>query len=97
MRNGARTLCQGAQIDYKCLRAINPQAARRAVLEYLRSCGHNVSQTALVFGINRPVIYDILRKDKEGNLKDRSKAPHLSMVTNFDPPAGHLVTNFDPP
>ena len=76
MRNGARTSCQGVVIDYKCLRAINPEAARRAVLEYLRSCGHNVSRTASVFGINRPVVYDILRKEREGNLDDRSKVPH---------------------
>lgn len=76
MRSGTRTSCQGVVIDYKCLRAINPEAARRAVLEYLRSCGHNVSRTASVFGINRPVVYDILRKERDGDLDDRSKVPH---------------------
>lgn len=64
------------RIDYKKLRRINPEAARRAVLEYLKSNGHNISQGAQVFGINRTVIYDILRKEKEDNLKDRSRAPH---------------------
>lgn len=76
MRSGTRMSCQGVVIDYRCLRAINPQAARRAVLEYLRSCGHNVSRTASVSGINRPVVYDILRKERDGDLDDRSKVPH---------------------
>jgi hypothetical protein len=45
-----------ARIDYKQLRRINPEAARRAVLDYLRSSGHNIAKTAAVFGINRPVL-----------------------------------------
>lgn len=64
------------RIDYKQLRRLNPQAARLAVLEYLKTNEENVSDTATVFGINRPVIYDILRKQREGDLTDRSKAPH---------------------
>ena len=76
MRHGHRTHRPIGKIDYKQLRKINPEAARRAVLEYLESNGHNISQTALVFGINRTVIYDILRKAVEGNLKDHSRAPH---------------------
>ena len=66
----------GARIDYKTLRRINPEAARRAVLEYLGSCGHNIAETARVFGITRPVVYDILAKQGAGNLQDRSRAPH---------------------
>ncbi len=66
----------GARIDYKTLRQINPEAARRAVLEYLRSCQHNIAATARVFGITRPVVYDIVKKQEEGNLRDRSRAPH---------------------
>ena len=46
------------------------------MLEYLKGNGGNVSEVARVFGINRPVIYDILRKRREGDLRDRSKAPH---------------------
>jgi putative transposase len=76
MRHGHRTHRPIGKIDYKQLRKINPEAARRAVLEYLESNGHNISQTALVFGINRTVIYDILSKAREGNLKDHSRAPH---------------------
>ena len=64
------------RIDYKQLRRLNPAAARLAVLEYLKTNGGNVSATASVFGINRPVIYDILRKQDSGDLNDRSKTPH---------------------
>lgn len=63
------------KIDYKNLRKINPEAARTAVLEYLSSNGGNVLDCSKVFGINRTVIYDIIKKGKESNLKDRSKAP----------------------
>lgn len=63
------------KIDYKSLRKINPEAARMAVLEYLKANGGNVAEVARIFGIQRPVIYDILRKQGEGDLTDRSKAP----------------------
>jgi putative transposase len=43
---------------------------------YLKTNGHNIQQTALVFGITRPLVYDIIRKEGEGNLKDRPRAPH---------------------
>ena len=65
----------GLRIDYKSLRKINPETARLAVLEYLKTNKHNIAQASRVFGINRSVIYDILNKEKEGDLKDRSKAP----------------------
>jgi hypothetical protein len=68
----------GLRIDYKALRKVNPQAAWQAVLEYLNSVAGNVAETVRVFGINRPVIYDILRKEKSGSLSDLSKAPHAS-------------------
>src|SRR3990172_3815991 len=35
----------GVRIDYKVLRAVNPEAARLAVLEYLDSYGHHVLPT----------------------------------------------------
>ena len=65
----------GLRIDYKSLRKINPETARLAVLEYLKTNKHNIAQASRVFGINRSVVYDILNKEKEGSLKDRSKAP----------------------
>jgi len=76
MKSGRHTSLPGGKIDYKQLRKINPEAARRAVIEYLKTNGHNISQTALVFGITRPVVYDIIRKEREGDLKDRSRTPH---------------------
>ena len=63
------------KIDYKALRKINPEAARMAVLEYFKTSGGKVTDCARVFGIQRPVVYDIIAKNKEGNLCDRSKAP----------------------
>ena len=52
MRAGHRTHLLTGKIDYKYLRKINPKAARRAGLEYLKSNGYKISQSALVFGIN---------------------------------------------
>lgn len=62
-------------IPYKRLRQLNHEAARLAVLEYLDTNGGNKADTARVFGITRPVVYDILAKHRQGCLKDKSKAP----------------------
>ena len=56
----------GHQINYKTLRKINPEAARMAVLQYLKSNGGNISDAARVFGINRPVVHDILSRQGRG-------------------------------
>jgi len=45
------------------------------VVEYWRSNGHNVSSAARLFGINCCVVYDILPKWAEGDLRDRPKTP----------------------
>jgi len=65
----------GHRIDYKALRKVNPEAARLAVLEYLKTNNGNISDAARVFGITRPVVYDILEKQAEGDLKDRPRVP----------------------
>jgi len=75
MRHGLRTWLPTGKIDYKQLRKINPEAARRAVVEYLKTNNHNVSEAAFIFEINRAVVYDIIRRSEEGDLKDRSKIP----------------------
>ena len=66
------------KIDYKLLRGIDPVAARTAVLEYLKTNDMNISSASRMFGINRVVVYDILKKETEGDLSDRSKAPKHS-------------------
>ena len=66
---------RGTRIDYKALREINPEAARQAVLEYLESNGGMVADAARMFGINRCVVYDILQKQAQGDLRDRSRVP----------------------
>jgi len=73
MKPGPRTYQPTGKIDYKQLRKINPEAARRAVLEYLKTNNHNISEAASIFGINRPVVYHIIKKEKEGDLRDRAK------------------------
>jgi len=75
MRTGHHISAQAARIEYKELRKTSPEAARRAVVEYWRSNGHNVSGAARMFGINRCVVYDILSKWAEGDLRDRPKTP----------------------
>ena len=65
----------GIRIDYKTLRKINPETARLAVLEYLKTNGRNIANAANAFGINRPVVYDILKQAAEGDFRDRDKTP----------------------
>ena len=52
MRDGHRMDKAVGKIDYKQLRRINSEVARQAVIEYLKTNGHNVSDAARVFGIN---------------------------------------------
>lgn len=69
MKAGLRTEVVRGTIDYKQLRGFNAEAARRAVVEYLKT-NPNISETARMFGITRAVVYDIIKKDKEGDLRD---------------------------
>ena len=58
----------GVRIDYKALRAVNPETARLAVLEYLDSCDHHVAETARTFGLTRASVYALDRKRQTGSL-----------------------------
>lgn len=53
MKTGHRTNQSIGQINYKALRKINPEAARLAVIEYLKTNKGNISDAARVFGIQR--------------------------------------------
>lgn len=68
MRPGLRTYLPAGRIDCKELRKINPEAARRAVIEFLKTNGRHISQTAEIIAINRAVIYAIINKDKESDV-----------------------------
>ena len=72
---GHRTTLKAEKINCLVLRKINPEAARLAVIEYLKTNKGNISEAARVFGIQRTVVYDILKKKGAGILKDRSRAP----------------------
>jgi len=75
MKTGHRTTLKAGKINYKVLRRINPEAARLAVIEYLSTNKGYISEAARVFGIQRTVVYDILKKKEEGDLRDRSRTP----------------------
>ena len=62
------------RINYKELRKINMETSITSVLEYLKT-NPNISQAAQMFGITRAVVYNILKKEKEGDFRDRSWAP----------------------
>lgn len=81
-----------ALIDYKSLRKISPETARTAVLQYLSGSG-NISQTAKAFGLQRAVIYNIIKRSGPprqlagGGLKDLSRAPKKianKTIPNFE-------------
>ena len=63
-------------LDYQELRAISPEAARRAILQVLKAHKGNVTATAKILSVSRATIYKAIRKHEAGDLKDGSKAPH---------------------
>lgn len=65
----------GIHLDYAELRGISPQAARRAILQILKSTHGNVAKTAKLLHTTRRTIYKTLKKDAHGSLDDSSKAP----------------------
>lgn len=75
MKPSPRSHMATGKMDYKQLRRIDPKAARRAVIDFMETNNRNISRTALVFVINRSVVYDIIRKAEEGDLEDRPRVP----------------------
>lgn len=65
----------GIHLDYKELRGISPQAARRAILQVLISVDGNVAECARLLHTTRRTIYKTIHKEKEGSLDDNSTAP----------------------
>lgn len=65
----------GIHLDYQQLRIISPKAARQAILQILKSCDGNVSETGRILGITRTTIYKAIRKQKKEDLDDASRAP----------------------
>lgn len=65
----------GIHLDYKELRGISPKAARRAILQILKSSDGNVAEAARILHTTRRTIYKALKKDEDGNLDDASTAP----------------------
>ena len=63
-------------LDYQELRQISPEAARRAILQVLKAHKGNVATAARILSVSRATIYKAIRKNKTGDLKDGSKAPH---------------------
>ena len=57
---------RNGKINYKNLRKINPGAARLAVTEYLSTNKSNISDHLEPLGSKRIVIYNILKKEREG-------------------------------
>src|ERR1700734_3880952 len=65
----------GIHLDYKELRGISPKAARRAILQVLKSVDGNVAECARLLHTTRRTIYKALKKDAAGDLNDSSTAP----------------------
>ena len=63
----------GIHLDYKELREINPQAARRVILHVLQSVDGNIAEAARLLHTTRRTIYRTLKKDEEGSLDDQEK------------------------
>ncbi|MGD2178937.1 MAG: hypothetical protein PVG71_14080 [Anaerolineae bacterium] len=66
---------RGHRIDYGLLREVDAATARLPAFEYLKTNEHNICDAAPVFGINRSVVCDILTRQAQGDLQDRSRVP----------------------
>lgn len=65
----------GIHLDYKQLREISPQAARKAILQVLKSTNGNVAQTAKLLHTTRRTVYKAMQRHRSGDLSDITTAP----------------------
>lgn len=66
-------LPQEVILSYSSLYRLNPETARVAVLEVFKQTG-NISKTARIFATTRKVVQLTLKKQKDGDLTDKSHA-----------------------
>lgn len=67
----------GIRLDYRELRTISPQAARRAILQILKANKGNVAKTSRELNITRRTVYKTIEKQKLGELDDLSHSAKL--------------------
>ena len=67
----------GIRLDYRELRMISPQAARRAILQILKANKGNVAKTSRELNITRRTVYKTIEKQKLGELDDLSHSAKL--------------------
>jgi transposase len=78
-------MINGIHLDYAELRGISPQAARRAILQVLKSTNENVSETAKYLNTTRKTIYKAIHRGKSGDLTDKATTPrHVHNKTPKD-------------
>jgi hypothetical protein len=74
---GARTREPTVSIDYKALKKVNAEVARKEVA-YLNAA--SVSSAARLFGITREVVYSVISREQDGDLKDRPRCRNTSLA-----------------
>ena len=76
-------MINGILLDYNRLRKNNTKSARQVVLEVLKDNKNNISKTAEMLNTSRHTVYKCIRKEREGNLEDKSRAPkHIHNKTD---------------
>ncbi len=63
--------------SYRELKKINQKYARMCLLRTLKQLKGNISLTARLWSCSRNTVKLAIKKEKEGNLKDKSRAPHF--------------------
>jgi transposase len=69
-------MMDGIRLDYAELREISPEAARKAILQVLKSVDGNIAACARLLSTTRCTVYKALAKKAQGELDDASTTPH---------------------